>query len=150
MNPELPSLLEDLLIAAHRLTRIAARSTGSTTPSAVWHTLSILTTDGPLRIGELAVAGRVSQPTMTKLLQGLCAEGLVRRIADAEDARAWLITITPEGSRALDEWRTTLARELGPAFADLTADELASLTAAVAILQARIDTNIDTKRQAIA
>jgi DNA-binding MarR family transcriptional regulator len=141
MNAELSALLQDLLVSAHRLTRVAARSTGNTTPSAVWHTLSILVTDGPMRIGDLARAGRVSQPTMTKLLQHLVTEELVYRIADVDDSRAWLIAVTRKGNQALADWRAELSRALDPMFADLTPNELASLTDAVAILQARTSTN---------
>jgi len=129
-------LIHELLVAAHRLTRIAAQSTGSTTPAAVWSTLSILSTDGPLRIGDLARTARVSQPTMTKLLQHLVEEELVHRIADRDDSRAWLIDIGPKGTGALDDWRRQLGEALGPLFDDLTEDETETLRRAARILAA--------------
>src|SRR6478736_1685626 len=55
-------ILESLLVSTHRLTRLAAQSTGSTTPAAQWRTLSILETDGPMRIGELASDRTPRQP----------------------------------------------------------------------------------------
>lgn len=128
------------MVAAHRLIRIAARSTGNTTPSAVWNTLSILSTDGPLRIGELASAARVSQPSMTKVVHQLVDEKLVRRVTDADDSRAWLVSVTAAGIRALQEWRTTLATTLEPLFSDLDPAELEALTRAVDILAARTAT----------
>jgi DNA-binding MarR family transcriptional regulator len=137
-NPK--NLLEDLIVAAHRLTRIAAQSTGSTTPASVWRTLSILTTDGPLRIGDLARASRVSQPSMTKVQQQLVEEELVYRIADVGDSRAWLIAITPKGTQALEDWRSQLAQAMSPMFSDLTPHELQVLERAVGILQDRTDT----------
>jgi DNA-binding MarR family transcriptional regulator len=129
-------LLAGLLVAAHRLSRIAARATGSTTPSAVWHTLSILEGDGPLRVGELALAARVTQPSMTKVVQQLAEDGYVRRLADADDSRAWLIAVTPTGVAALHDWRTTVASELQPLFAELTDADRATLARAVGILTA--------------
>ena len=135
MNKDITALLADLLVTAHRLTRIAAQATGSTTPSAVWHTLSILTTDGPLRIGELATMARVTQPSMTKVVQQLVEEELVHRGTDATDSRAWLIGVTPAGIDALDNWRSELAATLEPMFSDLTAAEIATLTSAVDILR---------------
>jgi DNA-binding MarR family transcriptional regulator len=129
-------LLSDLLVAAHRLTRIAARATGSTTPSAVWHTLSILLTDGPLRIGELAAAARVTQPSMTKVVQQLAEEEYVYRIADADDSRAWLIAVTPAGVAALEQWRVALASALEPLFSGLPSADRAALVRAVGILGA--------------
>jgi DNA-binding MarR family transcriptional regulator len=136
-------LVEKLIVEANRLTRVAAQATGSTTPAAIWRTLSILSSDGSMRIGELALASRVTQPTMTKLVQNLAEEELIYRIADVADSRAWLIAITAKGTRALDDWRTELGRALEPMFSDLSADERHTLERAVDIISARTD----TKRQ---
>lgn len=133
-------LLADLIVTAHRLTRIAAQSTGNTTPSAVWNTLSILSTDGPLRVGELAAAARVTQPSMTKVVHQLVDERLVERVADADDSRAWLVTVTAAGIRALDEWRNALTAALEPMFSNLDDADLAALTRAIDILKARTAT----------
>jgi DNA-binding MarR family transcriptional regulator len=141
MATDLNTLFASLLVTAHRLTRIAAQTTGTTTPSAVWHALSILSTSGPLRVGDLARAARVTQPSMTKLIHQLSDEELVLRIADSSDSRAWLIAITPAGSTALDQWRSTLGRALGPMFADLDASEIQTLEHAVELLQSRTSTN---------
>ncbi|HMM83088.1 MAG TPA: MarR family transcriptional regulator [Terrimesophilobacter sp.] len=130
-------LLADLLVAAHRLTRIAAHSTGNTTPSAVWHTLSILSTDGQLRIGELATAARVSQPSMTKVVQHLVDNGYSERIPDPEDSRASLVSVTPAGIQALAEWRTALATELGSLFSGISAADRTALTRVVHLLGTR-------------
>lgn len=141
MNPNTTELLADVIVTAHRLTRVAAQATGSSTPSAIWHTLSILTTDGPSRIGELATRARVTQPSMTKVVQQLTEDELAYRIADVEDSRAWLIGITPAGSAALANWRVQLAVALQPMFSDLTATEFDTITRAVEILGSRIATD---------
>ena len=78
MTSQPTDILENLLTSTHRLTRIAAQETGRTTSPAVWRTLSILTTDGSMRVGDLARTSRVSQPTMTKLIHGLADDELVR------------------------------------------------------------------------
>jgi DNA-binding MarR family transcriptional regulator len=129
------AILESLLVSSHHLTRLAARSTGSTTPSAVWRTLSILETDGPLRIGELAAASRITQPGMTKIVQGLVEDELVYRIADVADSRAWLIAVTASGSAALANWRATLATSLEPLLGEVSTDEWVALERAARILQ---------------
>lgn len=138
MTSQPTDILETLLTSTHRLTRIAAQETGRTTSPAVWRTLSILTTDGDLRVGDLARASRVSQPTMTKLLRGLAEDELVKRIADSDDSRAWLISITPKGTAALTEWRGQLADALGSLFADLDDDEWAVLDHASQLLATRV------------
>jgi DNA-binding MarR family transcriptional regulator len=142
---DLETLMGGLLVTAHRLTRIAAQTTGTTTPAAVWHTLSILTTDGPLRVGDLARSARVTQPSMTKLLRQMVEDGLVQRTADTEDSRAWLIEITPKGKAALERWRTQLGTALGVAFADLSDADARILQRAVIILRER--TNNDKNRK---
>jgi DNA-binding MarR family transcriptional regulator len=134
-------LVEELIVQANRLTRVAAQATGSTTPAAVWRTLSILSSDGSYRIGDLARVSRVTQPTMTKLIQNLSEDELIYRIADVADSRAWLIAITEKGTSALDAWRTELGKALEPMFADLTTEETAILEKAVAILESRTKTS---------
>ena len=141
-------ILESLLTSTHRLTRIAAQETGRTTSPAVWRTLSILTTDGDLRVGDLARASRVSQPTMTKLVRGLAEDELVKRIADTDDSRAWLISITGRGTAALTEWRGQLADSLGGLFADLDDDEWTVLEHASRLLASRVGTRSDLRADA--
>ncbi|GAB3035506.1 MarR family transcriptional regulator [Parafrigoribacterium mesophilum] len=141
MTTPLDSLCASLLVTAHRLTRIAAQTTGSTTPSAVWNTLSILSTSEPLRVGDLANTARVTQPSMTKLVHQLSDDGLVLKIADRNDSRAWLVTITDRGRNALEEWRQTLGRALGPMFADLEDSDIQTLTRAVELLRSRTSIN---------
>lgn len=140
MTSQPTDILESLLTSTHRLTRIAAQETGRTTSPAVWRTLSILTTDGSLRVGDLAKASRVSQPTMTKLLRGLIDDELVYRIADVDDSRAWLIAISDKGTRALVEWRAQLADALGALFSDLDEAEWGVLDHATQLLATRVST----------
>lgn len=134
MTPSHSDTLEALLVATHRLTRLAAQETGSTTPAAVWRTLSILETEGGMRVGELAASSRVSQPAMTKLLRELISDEHVYRIADSDDSRAWTIAITPKGARALEAWRTRLADTLVPHFSDLDTADWALLEGAARLL----------------
>jgi DNA-binding MarR family transcriptional regulator len=130
-------ILETMLVSSTRLVRIAAQATGSRTPSAVWRTLGILDTDGPMRIGELATVSRVTQPGMTRLLASMVEEELVSRIADVDDSRAWLIRITPKGRAALEGWRHEIAAALEPWFADLEPGEWATLERAVRLMSDR-------------
>ena len=132
-------IFESLLTSNHRLTRIAAQSTGSTVSAAVWSTLSVLNADGPRRNGELARAARISQPGMTKLLANLAEDEWVYRIADVDDSRAWLIAITDKGRTALFDWRTQLAEATKDIFGDLSETEWASLGRAAEILAARVE-----------
>ena len=129
--------LLSLLVSSNRLIRIAAQAAGSTTPSAQWRTLGILETDGAMRVGELAAASRVTQPGMTRLLATMTDEGLVSRIPDPDDSRAWLIDLTPRGRAELSRWRAVISATLEPRFAALDDAEWAALESAARILASR-------------
>ncbi len=137
-NSDLRQTLGDLVVASHRLTRLAARVTGSTESPATWRTLSVLQTSGPMRLGELAGHSRVAQPTMTKLVRNLVEAEWVKRIADTDDARAWQIAITRKGEIALQSWRDELSAALVPMFSDLTEEEFAALRTTVALIGSRV------------
>ena len=131
-------ILESLLVSTHRLTRLAAQATGSTTPAAQWRTLSILAAEGPMRVGELAAASRVTQPGMTRLLGTMVEEELVTRIADRDDSRAWLVVVSEKGKKALTAWRAQLAETLDPWFGELSDADWATLEAAASLLETRL------------
>jgi DNA-binding MarR family transcriptional regulator len=135
---ELRDVLGDLVSVNHRLTRVAARAARGTESPALWRTLSVLASTGPIRLGELAELSRVSQPTATKLVAGLVTRGWIERTSDPADARVSLIVGTPAGQAALLAWRTELADALLPFFADLPAADVATLERAVAILRDRV------------
>jgi DNA-binding MarR family transcriptional regulator len=99
--------------------------------------LSILLTlleSGPIRMTELAAHERVRTPTTTVAIRRLEKLGLVKRSRDASDLRAVLVEVTPRGlvqhREALDARRAFLASML----ANLTAEDRATLTAALGSL----------------
>jgi DNA-binding MarR family transcriptional regulator len=130
--------IETLLVSASRLIRQAARATGNPMSAGVWTALSVLDTEGPHRTGDLARAARISQPGMTKVVQNLVVDEWVRRIADTDDSRAWLIVITERGRTALARWRRELAETTDQMFADLSESQRATLAAAAEILAAQV------------
>ncbi|OII38395.1 hypothetical protein BIU98_14425 [Curtobacterium sp. MMLR14_010] len=134
--------IETLLVSVNRLIRTAVQATGTTTSPAVWRTLGILETDQPLRVGELATASRVSQPTMTRLVGGMLDDGLVSRSVDPDDSRGQRIGITDAGRAHLLAWRATLTRTVGPVFADLDDDQWDVLHEASALIATRTRTEI--------
>jgi DNA-binding MarR family transcriptional regulator len=139
---QLRQTLGDLVVASHRLIRLAARVTGNTESPATWRTLSVLQSGGPMRLGELAAQSRVSQPTMTKIVRNLVESEWVKRIADTDDARAWQIAITDSGAAALQAWRDALSDALVPMFADLSEDELAAMRCTVEVIASRAELSV--------
>jgi len=129
--------LQSLLVATHRLTQLAAQATGSVIPSATWRALATLENDGAHRLGELAAANRVTQPGMSRLVATMLEEGYVARRPDPEDSRASLIELADDGRAALRAWREAIAGQLAPRFADLDADDWATLERAAELLAGR-------------
>lgn len=88
-----------------------------------------------MRLTDLARIEQVKPPTMTKLVAALEADRLVRRRADAEDARAVRLEATPRGTRLLHEGRRRRVARLAGALERLDDDELKLLGRAAAIIE---------------
>jgi DNA-binding MarR family transcriptional regulator len=132
-----PQDIAEIVTAAHTLTRLAALETKNDAPAAQWRALSILQTEGPLRLGALATASRTTQPGMTRLVGQLVDSGLVARDNDPSDSRATVISITAAGADALAAWCIELRDALEPLFADLDDDDWAALSRVARILSSR-------------
>ena len=89
--------------------------------------LSVVVFAGPIGIGALAAAEGVAAPTMTRLVDGLEGDGLVRRRPDPTDARGVLVEPTATGKRILTKGRRQRVRTLAEGLADLTSEELADI-----------------------
>jgi DNA-binding MarR family transcriptional regulator len=78
--------------------------------------------DRQLRMTDLARATLLSSGGMTRLAGRLERRGLLRRLPDPDDARAFRATLTPDGQRKLAHARTThdavLARMIAPHVTD--------------------------------
>ncbi len=129
-----------LVTGAHALTRVASLETRNEAPAAQWRTISLLRDHGPQRIGDLAALSRVTQPGMTRLVAQMAEAGLLERGADASDSRATVVSVTPAGLSALDDWMLVLSDALAPRFADLSDDDWAVIRRAADIVDARTRT----------
>lgn len=138
--------IERIVVAAHALTRIAAVETRNEAPAAQWRTLSILRTEGALRLGTLASLSRVTQPGMTRLVGQLAEAGLVTRTSDPDDSRATVVEVTADGLRALDAWLVQLRDALEPRFDDLDDEDWAALSRVAAILSERTSSRTEVRR----
>lgn len=121
------------------LTRYASLAAGASQSAAIWHSLAELHSSGPVRLGELARAVRVTQPAMTSIVTRLEEQGWATRVHDASDGRAWLIRGTDAGFAALEDWRDRIDHAMQPLFADLDAEERDTLARAVAIIETRLE-----------
>lgn len=97
--------------------------------------LSVVVFAGPLPIGELATAEGVAPPTMTRLVDGLERDGLVRREADPADRRGVLVRATAKGSRVLTTGRRRRLQVLAGELRRLSASELAALARGAELIE---------------
>ncbi|MEM6305018.1 MAG: MarR family transcriptional regulator [Pseudomonadota bacterium] len=101
--------------AFHR--QIEAMGTSVTT----WRIMACLYPDRQMNVGELAAKCLTKQPTLTRRLDRLCAEGVTERVHADRDRRGVLVSLTPEGRETAGQF-ITMARaheaEILDAFSD--------------------------------
>jgi DNA-binding MarR family transcriptional regulator len=87
---------------------------------------------GRLRMSELADAVVLSRSGVTRLVDRMERDGLVRREACPEDRRSMYAALTPKGKRALEQARPVHFQGIAEHFArHLSDDEAKTLTAAL-------------------
>jgi DNA-binding MarR family transcriptional regulator len=130
---EVGNLLNSVAIRLLRKIRHTDRMvSGLTAPRA--STLSVLVFVGPQTIGRLADLEQVSPAAMTKMIDGLEADGLVRRRRSTTDRRVVIVEATAPGKRSLERMRSTRVESLAQILQRLTDDELATIRAAMELL----------------
>jgi DNA-binding MarR family transcriptional regulator len=125
----------DLLPRTAQLTRLVyrhARGGISRSEGGILGTLSA----GPRRITELAEHEGLAQPTTTVLIKRLEQNGWVARERDAADGRAVLVSLTPAGAEALEQFRSQYRALLRDRMATLSGEQLTALADAIEALDA--------------
>jgi DNA-binding MarR family transcriptional regulator len=132
-----PAVVADRLHSAaiHLLRRVRKEDERSGVTPARLSALSVLVFGGPRRLTDLAQAEQVKPPTMTRIVAGLEAEGLVRRRVVSGDARAVSLEATARGVRVMQEGRRRRVESLAAALKELPAGELRLLSDAADIMQ---------------
>lgn len=98
--------------------------------------LSVLVFGGPRTVGELAADEQVRSPTMSRLVAEMEADGLVERATPAAgDRRIVMVSATARGRRLLLAARRRRVATLAERVARLTADEVAALDRAAALVE---------------
>jgi DNA-binding MarR family transcriptional regulator len=135
--PEDPATVADVLHSAaiHVLRRASAVDPESGLTPARLSALSVVVFAGPLTVGDLAAAEQVRSPTMTSLVNGLEAAGLVARRADPDDGRAVQVVATAKGRRVLQRARARRVAALTERLGRLPQRDLATLRRAAALME---------------
>ncbi len=120
--------------AIHVLRRVRKQDETSGLGPARLSALSVVVFAGPLTLGELAAAEQVRPPTMTRIVDGLVADRLVRK-QPGGDRRTVVITTTPRGRRLLQKARERRIAVLAERLRGLSGDELALLARAAELME---------------
>lgn len=67
------------------------------------HAVLVALREGPSRVGDIAERNLSDASTVSRQVSHLTALGLVEKIADPQDRRAQLVTLSDEGHAILDE-----------------------------------------------
>lgn len=137
--PRSPHEVADLLhsSAIHLLRRAGEEDRSAPVTRARLSALSVVVFRGPLTLGELASAEGVRSATMTGLVNGLVADGLVRKQPHSTDGRAVVVEATAAGRRVLHRARAARIDLVASKLADLTECELDLLWRTGELLEAR-------------
>ncbi len=104
-------------------------------------TLARLQRSGALRLTDLAERERITQPSMTALVNRLESQALVRRNADPTDGRAVLVEVTDAGRVALARRAEARVGTMAADLADLDEADLRTLIAALPAIDRLITTH---------
>ena len=121
--------------AIHALRHVRREDSATNVPPAQLSALSVLVFGGPATLGELAAAEQVRPPTMTRVVQALEAEGLVRRTRDADDGRIVRLDATPKGRRVMQRGRERRVENLAALLNRLERDEIERVREAAELVE---------------
>lgn len=136
MEPDVAEVADRLHSAAIHLLRAVSRpdELSGLTPARL-SALSVVVFAGPLTVGRLADAEQVRSPTMSTLVTGLEADGLVTRRPAPGDRRSVLVAATPKGRRVLQRARARRLGVLTERLAGLPGRDRATLRRAAALME---------------
>lgn len=121
-------------IAIHLLRAVRREDTSSGLTGPRLSALSVIVFGGPVTLSGLAAAEQVRPPTMTRLVDALEAEGLVRRVADKADRRRVMLLATARGRSVLLAGRERRVSRIAGPMAELPAEDLRVLDRAATIM----------------
>jgi DNA-binding MarR family transcriptional regulator len=97
--------------------------------------LATVARHGPIALGDLAAAERVTPPMATKTAAALEEKGLVERLPCADDKRVVRLALSAEGKALLERSHTRRNTWLAQRFAALSEGERRSLAEVVEVFE---------------
>ena len=126
--------------ALHLMRYVRAQDTALGVPPAQLSALSVIVFGGKTSLSDLAQAEHVRPPTMSRIIDGLVRDGLVKRETDKRDRRSIIITATEKGTRIIHEGRSRREKLLLDLLQPLRREEIDLLDKASEILSKELRT----------
>ena len=126
--------------ALHLMRYVRTQDTALGVPPAQLSALSVVVFGGKKSLSDLAQAEQVRPPTMSRIVDALVRQGLVKREADKKDRRSVVITATEKGERIMHEGRNRREKRLLELMRGLSKDEIEALDKASEILAGSLAT----------
>ena len=120
--------------ALHLMRYVRAQDTALGVPPAQLSALSVIVFGGKTSLSELARTEQVRPPTMSRIIDALVRDGLVKRETDKKDRRSIIITATEKGTRIMHEGRGRREKRLLELLQPLRREEIDLLDRASEIL----------------
>lgn len=120
--------------ALHLMRYVRTQDTALGVPPAQLSALSVIVFGGKTSLSDLAKAEQVRPPTMSRIIDALVRDGLVRRETDKTDRRSIIITATEKGTRIMHEGRGRREKRLLELLQPLRREEIDLLDRASEIL----------------
>ncbi|WP_082536453.1 MULTISPECIES: MarR family winged helix-turn-helix transcriptional regulator [unclassified Roseateles] len=129
------SLLREVARLYTRAQRVVADCCRTT--STQCHLLTELGRSGPLPLSELGTRVSLEKSWVSRAVEVMAARGLVTKEPNPQDARSWLVTLTADGERTVDELNQTLDEHAQQLLASLSERERAAVeTSLLTLLKA--------------
>jgi DNA-binding MarR family transcriptional regulator len=120
--------------ALHLMRYVRAQDTALGVPPAQLSALSVIVFGGETSLSDLAKAEQVRPPTMSRIIDALVRDGLVKRKTDKRDRRSIIITATEKGTRIMHEGRGRREKRLLELLQPLHREEIDLLDRASEVL----------------
>jgi len=126
--------------ALHLMRYVRAQDIALGVPPAQLSALSVIVFGGKTSLSDLAKAEQVRPPTMSRIVDALVRDGLVKREIDKKDRRSVIITATDKGTRIMHEGRSRREKRLLDLLQPLRREEIELLDRASEILSKELRT----------
>lgn len=121
--------------AIHLLRQVRVQDAATGLAPARLSALSVLVFGGAMSLNELAKAEQVRPPTMSRIVDALESQGLVRRTTNAQDRRAVVLQATEKGTAILWQGRKRRVKFLARHLSRLNEAERRKIGDAVKAIQ---------------